>query len=62
MGDWGGGFIGSWVINKTGLQTTFGTGIFKFRFFPIVPYLEPYPHAAMHPFNMIIPNPPTNDQ
>jgi hypothetical protein len=25
MGGWGGGFIGSGVINKTGLQTSFGT-------------------------------------
>jgi hypothetical protein len=29
MGDWGGGLIGSWVINKKGLQTTFWTGTIK---------------------------------
>jgi hypothetical protein len=50
MGEWGGRFIGPWIINKIGLQTTFGTGIFKFRFFPVELYLELCGHANMTSF------------
>ena len=59
MGEWGGGFIGSWVINKMYLQNNFATVIFKFRFFPGVPYLGQYNHATLPPFiNTFINQPP----